>query len=106
MPKMHKPTSLHRPDHGVLAQLLRELRVAAGLTQVDAASRLGITQTGISDLENGDRALPLLIVRDLVVIYGADWIAFIKELEKRLLADTKPARTLLRRKPVATKSKA
>ena len=98
MPDKRKPTSLHRPDHAVLAQLLRELRVASGMTQVEAAASLGIAQTGISDLEASDRVLPLLVVRDLVGIYGGDWIAFIKELEKRLQAGTKPASTLLRKK--------
>lgn len=101
MPKSRKPTSLHRPDHAVLAQLLRELRVAAGMTQLEAATRLGIAQTGISDLEASDRALPLLVVRDLVQIYGGDWVAFIKELEKRLQAGTAPASSLIRKKATA-----
>lgn len=99
MPKTPRPTSPHRPEHAVLAQLLRELRVAAGLTQGDAATRLGVTQPSISDLENSDRGLDLLVVRDLVGIYGADWLAFIAELEKRLLAGTAPASSLLKKAP-------
>lgn len=102
MPKTRpKPTSTHRPEHAALAGLLRELRRAAGLTQSQAAEAIGITQTGISDLETGDRGLELLVVRDLVRVYGGDWLAFMGELEKRLKAGTKPASTLLR-KPAST----
>lgn len=96
--KTRKPTSVHRQEHLVLAQLVRELRIAAGMTQVQTAAALGITQTGISDIESGDRGLDLIVVRDLVGIFGADWFAFIQELETRILAGTKPASTLLRKK--------
>lgn len=81
----------------VLAQLLRELRLAAGLTQAEAATALGITQTGISDIETCDRGLELLVVRDLVRVYKADWLGFVAELERRLAADPKPASALIRK---------
>ncbi len=107
MPKKPRPTSIHRPENIVLAQLLRELRLAAGMTQAEAAAQLGLTQTGISDLEGSDRGLDLLVVRDLVTIYGGDWGAFIAELETRLRAGSKPASALLRKKksPGATGKK-
>jgi transcriptional regulator with XRE-family HTH domain len=96
MPKsIPKPSSVHRPEQAVLAQLLRELRLAAGKTQSQAADAIGITQTGISDFETSDRGLELLIARDLVRVYGGDWLAFMAELEKRLTAGTKPASELL-----------
>jgi transcriptional regulator with XRE-family HTH domain len=81
----------------VLAQLLRELRLAAGFTQVQAAKALGLTQTGISDMETNDRGLELLVVRDLVRVYGGDWLEFVAELERRLSAKPKPAGTLIRK---------
>jgi transcriptional regulator with XRE-family HTH domain len=98
MPKAKpKPSSTHRPENVVLAQLLRELRLAAGLTQAQAATALGLTQTGISDIETSDRGLELLVVRDLVKVYGADWLAFVAELERRLAADPKPASALIQK---------
>jgi len=98
MPKTTpKPSSTHRPEHAVLAGLLRELRLAAKMTQSQAAEAIGITQTGISDFETSDRGLELLVVRDLVRVYGGDWLAFMAELEKRLKAGSKPASALLRR---------
>lgn len=104
MPKTKpKPSSTHRPEHAVLALLLRELRLAAGMTQVQAAEKLGLSQTSISDFETNDRGLELLVVRDLVRVYGGDWLAFMTELEKRLTSGTKPASALLRRSPTKTK---
>lgn len=98
MPKRTpKPSSTHRPEHAVLSGLLRELRLAAGLTQTQAAEALGLTQTSLSDLETGDRGLEMLVVRDLVRIYGADWLAFVGELERRLAAGTTPASALINR---------
>lgn len=44
------------------------------------------------------RDLELLVVRDLVQVYGGDWLAFMQELEKRLNAGTKPASTLIRKR--------
>jgi transcriptional regulator with XRE-family HTH domain len=98
MPKRTpKPSSTHRPEHAVVAGLLRELRIAAGFTQAQAAEALGMTQTSVSDLETGDRGLELLIVRDLVRIYGGDWRAVVDELERRLDAAPAPAASLLRK---------
>lgn len=81
----------------MVASLLRELRIAAGFTQAQAADALGMTQTSVSDLETGDRGLELLVVRDLVQIYGGDWRAVVDELERRLDAAPAPAASLLRK---------
>lgn len=91
-----KTSSTHRPENAVLTGLLRELRLAAGLTQAQAGEAIGLTQTGISDFETGDRGLELLTVRDLVGAYGADWQAFVAELDRRLTTDHQPAAKLIR----------
>lgn len=98
-PPRPKTSSTHRPENGVLTALLRELRLAAGLTQAQAGAAIGLTQTGISDFETGDRGLELLTVRDLVRAYGADWPGFIAELDRRLASAT-PAKTLIRKGPL------
>lgn len=94
-----KPTSVHRPEHRVVAQLLRELRLAAGLTQLQAATAVGITQAGVSEMENAARGLDLLVVRDLVNLYGADWPAVIVELDRRIAAGLTPAKALMKPRP-------
>ena len=98
-----KPTSVHRAEHLVVAQLLRELRLAASLTQAQAAAHVGITQAGVSEMENGARGLDLLVVRDLVIAYEADWPAVIAELDRRIAANMRPASALMKRKSRAQK---
>ena len=91
-----KPTSVHRPEHRVVAQLLRELRLAAGLTQAQAAVHVGVSQAAVSEMETATRGMDLLVVRDLVNAYGADWPAFVVELDRRIAADLTPAAALIK----------
>lgn len=95
MPSL-KPTSVHRGEHQALIGLLRELRKAAGLTQAQVSQEMGIGQASVSDWETGERGLELLVVRDLVHVYGVDWLEFCGELERRLKAKPKAAKALVR----------
>lgn len=97
MPKVPKLKSVHSHEQAVLCGLLRELRVATGLRQDEVAVQLGTSQTTISEIELGQRGVDLLVCRRLVGVYGADWEAFIAELERRLAAGTTPAASLIRR---------
>ncbi|MGH2618282.1 MAG: helix-turn-helix domain-containing protein, partial [Thermomicrobiales bacterium] len=47
-----------RPDSPGFADLLRQHRLAAGLTQEELAERAGLSARGISDLERGVRTFP------------------------------------------------
>lgn len=96
LPK-HKPSSVHRPEQALAAQLLRELRLAAGVTQRDAAARVGLAQSALSGLETNERGLDYFVLRDLVLTYGGDWLAFVSELERRLHAGLASAESLLRK---------
>jgi transcriptional regulator with XRE-family HTH domain len=78
--------------------------VAGGVTQAQAAKALGLTQTGISDIETNDRGLELIVVRDLVLAYGGDWLEFVAELEPRLATKPKPASALIRTSPKSRKA--
>jgi transcriptional regulator with XRE-family HTH domain len=64
-----KATSVHRPEHKVLALMLRELRLEAGFTQAEAAEALGISQTALSDVEIGERGIDFLFVVDVCRLY-------------------------------------
>jgi len=79
-----KPTSVHRPEHAVLVSILREARIRAGLTQVAVAESLGISQTGVSDIEIGERGVDFLVVRDLCKLYGMSMEELLAELDQRL----------------------
>ena len=41
------------PDHPELANRLKELRLAGGLTQAELASRIGVSRKTINTIENG-----------------------------------------------------
>lgn len=51
---------LHTTEHEFLLVLLRELREKLGVSQVELAERLGVTQQYISRVEAGQRRLDVL----------------------------------------------
>ncbi|WP_036110023.1 MULTISPECIES: helix-turn-helix domain-containing protein [Luteibacter] len=97
MPKVPKLKSVHSTEQTVLCGLLRELRLATGLRQDEVATQLGTSQTTVSEIELGQRGVDLLVCRRLVGVYGADWEAFIGELERRLQILPRPARELVKK---------
>ena len=68
-----------------LLVLLRGVRVEAGLTQSELASRLGTDQTFISKYESGERRLDILELREVCQVIGIDFVAFIRRLDKDLI---------------------
>jgi transcriptional regulator with XRE-family HTH domain len=71
-------------DQKIVEALLKELRVNAGLRQIDVAAALGIQQSMVSKYEVGERRLDILEIRTLCKLFGLSLEKFIKELEKRL----------------------
>jgi transcriptional regulator with XRE-family HTH domain len=64
--------------------LLRELRLQAGLRQLDMARALGKPQAFVSYYESGARRLDLLELRQICGILGASLQTFVRRVEKRL----------------------
>src|SRR5215204_2407866 len=71
-----------------LLVLLRGVRVEAGLTQSELASRLGTDQTFISKYESGERRLDILELREVCQVVGIDFVAFIRRLDKSLKSES------------------
>src|SRR5215216_8035200 len=67
-----------------LLLLLRGVRVEAGLTQTELASRLGSDQTFISKYESGERRLDILELREVCQAAGIDFVTFIRKLDRDL----------------------
>jgi ribosome-binding protein aMBF1 (putative translation factor) len=67
-----------------LVNLLREMRVEAGLTQVDLAARIEKDQAYVSRYESGQRRLDMLEVREICQAIGITLEEFVKKLEKAL----------------------
>jgi DNA-binding XRE family transcriptional regulator len=71
-----------------LLALLRGVRVEAGLTQSELASRLGTDQTFISKYESGERRLDILELQEVCQAIGIDFVAFIRKLDKDLKSES------------------
>ena len=67
-----------------LVSLLREMRVEAGLTQVDLAACIEKDQAYVSRYESGQRRLDVLEVREICQALGIALEEFVKRLEKAL----------------------
>jgi transcriptional regulator with XRE-family HTH domain len=67
MPQLH---AKHGPEYDALARKLRAARIAAGLTQVQAAEKLGKPQSYVSKCEIGERRVDVVELRAFAEIYG------------------------------------
>lgn len=55
--------TIYTREYNVMLSVLRETRERAGLTQIDVAARLKVTQVFISKCEGGQRRLDLIELR-------------------------------------------
>ncbi|HEY0546067.1 MAG TPA: helix-turn-helix transcriptional regulator [Pyrinomonadaceae bacterium] len=67
-----------------MTDLLREVRLETGLTQVELAARIEKDQAYISRYESGQRRLDVLEVREICQAIGMTFEEFVKRLEKVL----------------------
>ncbi|MFZ1903908.1 MAG: helix-turn-helix transcriptional regulator [Steroidobacteraceae bacterium] len=56
--------------HGTLGSRIARLRREKGLTQVELAERLGVTQPAVSDYENDDIRVPADVVVEIATLLG------------------------------------
>lgn len=94
---MHK--SLHTRQYALLLQELRAARQAAGLTQVDLAERLAMTQSAVSKCELGTRRLDVIELRQWSQALGLGLVEFTARLDGRIEADALLQAPNRRRKP-------
>lgn len=71
-------------QRGRLVNLLREMRVEVGLTQVDLAARIEKDQAYVSRYESGQRRLDVLEVREICQAIGITLEEFARRLENAL----------------------
>ncbi len=74
--------SIGTAEHKRLVALLRQIRVDAGLTQVDLAKRLREPQAFVSRYETGERRLDLLELREVCRAVGVSLKEFVRRFEK------------------------
>lgn len=66
-----------------LRELLRQIRLDAGLRQTDLAERLQQPQSFVSKYESGERRLDLLEVRTICTAVGVSFEDFMARFEER-----------------------
>ncbi|MBM3970826.1 MAG: helix-turn-helix transcriptional regulator [Planctomycetes bacterium] len=76
--------SIYSREYQVMLRLLREARSDAGITQVDLAKRLRLTQSLVSKIERGDRRLDLAELRSFCRVIGIGLVEFVGRVEREL----------------------
>jgi len=69
---MHKSKSIHNSRYNGLIKELIEERKRLKLSQIEVAALIQMTQSDISKIENSERRLDILELRDLLEIYSFD----------------------------------
>lgn len=75
--------SIQSPRHDALADLLRELREAAGLSQQEVASKLDEPQSMVSKYETGVRRLDLVELEQIASALGVSLTEIVQKFEAR-----------------------
>jgi transcriptional regulator with XRE-family HTH domain len=81
--------SIFTREYRVFTQALRAARNRAGLTQIQLAKKLGITQSYLSKVERGERRLDLVQVRTWCQALGMSLAQFVADFESRVGARRK-----------------
>jgi transcriptional regulator with XRE-family HTH domain len=67
-----------------LQELLRQIRMNAGLKQTELAERLGQSQSFVSKYESGERRLDLLELRQICEAIGMSLLDFVRNFESSM----------------------
>ena len=81
--------SIFGDEYLVVNTLLKELRKAAGITQIQMAELLDLTQSLFSKYERGEVRLDIIQLRTIVMKLGLTLPQFSEMLEERLIAAAK-----------------
>jgi transcriptional regulator with XRE-family HTH domain len=76
--------TIYTREYGVVLRLLKEARLNAGITQVELARRLGLTQSFLSKIERGERRLDIVEIRTMCLGMGMTLREFVERLEQEL----------------------
>lgn len=84
MPKKKPSKSLFSEEYDRFLKLLRDARVKAGLTQNDAAKRLGKPQSYVSKCESGERRVDVVELLSFCDVYEIEASVFVRKLDEPL----------------------
>ncbi len=81
---MKRKSNPREGEHEVLGQLLRKIRVEAGVSQAVMAEALGQSQSWVSRHENGELRLDFVQVRHYLSVLNISLARFARDYEKAL----------------------
>lgn len=76
--------SIFTREYAAVLRLLRQVRKEAGITQVQLAKKLRLTQSLWSKMERGDCRLDIVQLRTICKVLGLTLAEFIQRLEHEL----------------------
>lgn len=74
--------SLHDSRYSAFTRLLREARLAAGLTQAEVAAALGRPQSFVAKIERGERRVDVIELADLAEVLDKPIVFFLPDGSK------------------------
>ena len=78
--------TLNSARNELLCQMLQDMRISKGLTQVQLAAKLNVHQTEVSRVERGITRVDLLELYDFLEAMDVPLLEFVAELDERLKA--------------------
>ena len=84
MGKGRMDKSIYTDEYAVVVRLLRQVRKEAGITQVQLAEKLGLTQSLFSKMERGQCRVDIVQLRTVCRALGLSLIDFVERLEREL----------------------
>ncbi len=76
--------TIYTRDYAIVLRLIKEARENSGITQVQLAKRLRLTQSYVSKIERGESRLDIVQLRTLCQTFGITLTNFVKRLEEEL----------------------
>jgi transcriptional regulator with XRE-family HTH domain len=62
--------TIHSSEYKEITESLKKARIEAGLTQIEAAAKIGKPQSYISKVENGEQRIDVVELKELATLYG------------------------------------
>lgn len=76
--------TIYTRDYAVVLRLIKEAREKSGITQVQLAKRLRLTQSYVSKIERGESRLDIVQLRTLCQTFGITLSDFVKRFEEEM----------------------
>ncbi len=82
--KLSVEKSIYSRENSEVIQLLKKIREDAGVTQIQLAESLGVTQSYVSKIERGERMVDVVQLRTICIRLGTSLPKFANLLERQL----------------------